>query len=134
LKTLVGGFVLANQDGLGRLNLFEGIVIGIYGNWLISFVDKLSFGEVLVWYQPLCIFSSFFSLLLLFAFSIFRPRVVTRSFGFLLGFCHVVANFGALYAEGLADMLDLKVFYWLGVALFLLIYIVEIRRVANART
>jgi hypothetical protein len=119
-------------------DLFEGIVIGIYGNWLISFIDKISFlrepivlGVVFIGYQIMAVGLSFATLLILFAFSMFRPDTVTRWFGFVLGVGHVVGIFGALFAEGFT--ISLTVFYCIGVILFLIIYTLELRRVRMSR-
>lgn len=127
------------QDMLNRMNLFEALVIGIYGNWLISFVDKISFLKfpislnVFSWgYQIVCVALSFATLLILFAYSIFAPNAVTRWFGPLLGFGHIVGNYGALYAEEFT--MPLIVFFSIGVALFLVIYIIELRRIRLTRT
>jgi len=113
--------------------LFEAVVFGIYGNWLISFLDKISFEEVMVWYQPLCVGVSFASLLMLFSFSIFRPNLVTRWFGFMMGFAHAIGNYGALWAEGLQHHINLNVFFWVGFALFGIIYLIELQRIRQAR-
>ena len=33
-----------------RLGLFQGVLVGVYGNWLISFLDKLTLsGETSLW-------------------------------------------------------------------------------------
>jgi len=94
------------QDERDRLNLFEGIVIGIYGNWLISLLDKITFTRVFVifgislgWLQPLSLFLSFFSLLILFSYSIFAPHVVTKKFWALVGIGHHVGNLGVIWVE-----------------------------------
>ena len=120
------------------MNLFEGVVIGIYGNWLISFVDKISFlkfpiiGNVFSWgYQIICVALAFATLLLLFASSIFRPDVVTRWYAIILGVGHVVGICGALWAEGWT--IPLLVFYWIGVVLFCIIYSIELQRVRVGR-
>lgn len=127
------------QEMLNRMNLFEVLVIGIYGNWLISFIDKISFlkepvvlGVIFSGYQVWCVGLSLATLLLLFAFSIFLPNAVTRWFGFILGIGHVVGNYGALFAEGFT--MPLLVFYSIGVVLFLIIYTIELRRVRISRS
>ena len=123
---------MANKERLSRMNLFEGVVIGIYGNWLISFIDKISF-EFAVYqglYQSLCVGGSFATLLMLFAFSIFRPALVTRRTGFILALGHAVGNYGALWAEGWTT--KLHTFYWIGTFLFAIIYFIELQRVAQA--
>lgn len=66
---------MTEQERLNRMNLFEAVVIGIYGNWLISLVDKVSFlkepnvfGVVFIGYQVMAVGLSFATLLILFAF------------------------------------------------------------------
>lgn len=107
------------MQGLERVNIFEGVIIGLYGGWIISLVDKISF-EKNVWflgllYQPLCMFISFLTLLLLFAYSLFAPRFMTRRRAFLLGFGHVMGNYCALYAEGWTN--KLTAFFWIGTSI-----------------
>lgn len=122
---------MANQENIDRINLFEGVVIGIYGNWLISLLDKISFekkGQFAgSWYQPLCIITSFSTILLLFAFSIFRPEFINKRMGFLLGFGHAVANIGALWVEGMTS--KMWFFSLVGTFLFYIIFIIEMQRV-----
>ena len=92
---------MVNNELLDRLNLFEAVVIGIYGNWLIDLLDKVIF-EKEIWifgfyYQPLCMVTSLITLFFLFVYSIFAPELVTRRFGFILGYGHAIANLGAIW-------------------------------------
>lgn len=122
------------QDMRDRINLFEGIVIGIYGNWLISLLDKITFSRVLVLYgisfdylQPLSLLLSFSTLLILFGYSIFVPHVVTRGFWALVGAGHLVGNFGALWVEGYT--FKFAFFYVVGFVLFTILYYFESFRI-----
>lgn len=129
---------MANRERLDRMNLFEAVVIGIYGNWLISFIDKISFIRdpvvygVRFWgYQVWAVALSFFCLIFLFVFSVFRPRDVTRRLAFIIGVGHPIGNSAALWAEGWTT--HLYVFFWIGVFLFFIIYAIELARIRIER-
>jgi len=126
---------LENRD---RLSLFEGIIIGIYGNWLISLLDKISFTKVTVifdivfwWYQPTCMILSFSCLILLVFFSIFRPHLVTRRLVFTLATGHFVGNYAGLWAEGFT--IKTLFFLLIGTFLFFILYFIEIERMRIGR-
>jgi hypothetical protein len=115
---------------LNRLNLFEALLFGIYGTWLISFVDKTSFLKAPIafnvffqGYQPACVLVSFFCLVVLFGFAMFRPYDMTRRFGFIMGFGYVVCNWCALYIEGWTT--PLLVFFCIGAGIFFVIFAVQ---------
>lgn len=121
------------RTSLNRLNLFEGIVIGIYGNWLISFVDKISFTKELVigqtnyWlYQPTCIVFSFVCLLLLVGIGVLKEDLLSRGLIAILAVGHVVGNWAAFYVEGYS--FSNTFFLFIGIFLFLLIYMSELVR------
>ena len=126
------------EDRLNRLNLFEALVFGIYGNWLISFLDKISFtkfpsifnifGEG---YQIVCVGLSFSCLLILFAYSIFRPNAATKWFIMILYLGHVVGIYGAFFVEGLT--IPNTVFLLIGFTLFAIIYLIELQRIKIGR-
>ena len=121
------------------LALFEGIIMGIYGNWLISAVDKITFTNVLIflgnplwWYQLVCMISSFASLIALLGLGVFRPRWlfrnrwVSRLYIAVLASGHLLFIYCALYVEGFSFQNFL--FFVIGCMLFFLIYISELRR------
>jgi hypothetical protein len=121
------------RTSLTRLNLFEGIVIGIYGNWLISFVDKISFTKVLVigetqyWlYQPICIGFSFVCLLLLVGIGVLKEQLLTHGLVVMLAFGHLTANWATFYVEGYT--FSNSFFLAIGALLFSLIYVSELVR------
>ena len=118
---------------LTRLNLFEGIVIGIYGNWLISFIDKMTFTKPLIvgnmalwWYQPFCVAASFVCLLTLIGIGVLKERFITRGLVVLLAFAHISANWAAFVTEGLP--VSTLFFLGIGIFLFMLIYSSEVIR------
>ena len=118
------------EQQLNRLTIFEALVFGIYGNWLISLLDKVSFDKSVwifgLWFQPFWILMSFFTIILLFFCSIYRPKFVTGNFGILLGFGHAASNYLVLWAEGI--FIKLFFFYWIGTVLFFVLYPIELRR------
>jgi hypothetical protein len=132
-KGELGSVTNVQRTDLTRLNLFEGIVIGIYGNWLISFLDKISFTKALVisstqiWlYQPFCIAFSFVCLLLLIGIGVLKEQLLTRGLVIMLAFGHLVANWAAFFVEGYT--FSNIFFYAIGILLFSLIYISELVR------
>jgi len=133
------------SEQLRRLDLFEGILIGIYGNWLISLVEKITFTKVLVlfgfplwWYQPFCIVFSFVSLILLIGFGIFRPDYLRGKVG---RFWVLVLSFGHIMGISLALRLEVEFvqnyfFFGVGGLFFLLIYgceLIRIKRISERR-
>jgi len=64
------------------LNLFEGIIIGLYGNWLISLIDKIDFEKITRLDIALQVANvgmlivSFLFLILFFGYSIIKTRSV----------------------------------------------------------
>lgn len=127
------------MENLDKLSIFEGIVIGIYGNWLISLLDKITFsrvpvflGVVLWYYQAVCLVFSFACLLLLVGFSVFRPDSTTRLFVALMSIGHIVGNWCILYFEEFT--LKNIVFLLVGVFLFFTLYACELYRIRGKRT
>lgn len=121
------------RTSLIRLSLFEGIVIGIYGNWLISFVDRISFTKALVigdtqyWlYQPIAVGFSFVCLLLLVGIGVLKEQLLTRGLIVILAVGHFTANWAAFYVEGYT--FSNGFFLAIGTLLFLLIYTSELSR------
>ena len=116
-----------------RITLFEGIIIGIYGNWIISLLDKITYSkDVGLWgilYQPYCIFISLICFIILFIYTTFRPNSLPKRFIVLLSFGHIIGYYAALSVEGL----DIKtiVFYLIGFSLFLIILICELSKIKS---
>jgi hypothetical protein len=123
-----------SKDELNRLNLFEALVFGIYGNWLISFVEKISFLKYPASFsifggahQGVCVGLSFSCLLILFAYSIFRPQDTTKWFVYILYVGHIVGNYGAFSAEGWT--ISNLAFSFIGTILFVIIFFIEVGRI-----
>jgi len=116
-----------------RTSLFEGITIGIYGNWLISLFDKVSFtapviiaGYSLYWFQPFLFVFSIACLILLIAIGIFGGKLETRWEVLILGLGHFAPICFSLYVEGL--ILKDIFFLAIGGILFFMIYASELWR------
>ena len=127
------------EDRLGRLNLFEAVVFAIYGNWLISFLaDKISFSKFPVnfnifgeWYQAICVGLSFFCLLFLFVYSIFRPNDIRNWQIFILYLGHVIGIYGAFFVEDWTK--SNLIFMLIGFVLFWMTFFIEIERIKIGR-
>jgi hypothetical protein len=123
-----------SETELNRWNIFEALLFGIYGNWLIAFLDKVSFLRVPInlnifgfWYQSVCVGLAFFCLPLLFYISIFKSKETKRSFILVLYFGHLIGILGALFVEQWT--ISLLAFYLIGAALFIVIYYIQIIRI-----
>ncbi len=103
------------------LDLFEGILIGIYGNWIISLVDKVNLDQ---WYKPIAVIVSFICLILFFLVRVFKPELMLENRVLLLYLGH---------AFGIAWSLDYTVhnalFLGVGAILFIAIYKIDMERV-----
>jgi hypothetical protein len=130
---------MADEHRFDRLNLFEAVVFAIYGNWLISFLtDKISFSKYPlnfnifgIWYQEVCVALAFASLLILFAFSIFRPDALSRKLLFILYIGHIIGIYGAFFVEewSKANL----IFMYIGFVLFWITFGIEVRRISLSR-
>jgi hypothetical protein len=92
------------KDRLNKLAIFEAVLFGIYGNWLISFVDKITtlFPDIRSALLVIFVILSFFFLLTLVSLSIFYPKKMTRLHVIFFGVMHFACNFGAFFVEGMA--------------------------------
>ena len=118
----------------GQMILFQGIMIGIYGNWLMSLIEKISFTTPLIvgdyswtWFQPFLIILSLVCLISLIAIEVFGGKHETRLEIIILGLGHFAPICISLYAEDLI----LKDLFFLGIGglLFFMIYTSELLRV-----
>jgi hypothetical protein len=129
-----GGTKMAEQR-LKRLDLFEVVVFGLYGNWLITFLsDKISFEKFPLgfnvfgsWYQEVCVALAFGCLLFLFALSVFRPDLTRWWSLFVIYMGHTVSIYMAFVVEGMEK--PNLIFMVIGLALFYLTFIIELRRI-----
>lgn len=113
--------------------LLEGIIIGIYGNWLISLFDKLTFSSTPKLFQiEEYIFQAFFiilsiiCLILLLSFGIFGGRYESHHEVIFLGFGHIFPIILSLSIQQfqIKDILFLSI----GIILFSMIYLAEFIR------
>jgi len=120
----------SNSD---NVSLFEGIIIGLYGNWLISLIDKISFtqplkisGLVIQWFQPFLFLVSMLSLIGLIAIGIFGGRLETKKEVSALSIFHIFPIGLSFYLEDL--LLKDLFFLSIGGILFAIIYSTEYLR------
>ena len=123
-----------SEAELNRWSLFEALLFGIYGNWLITFLDKVSFLRAPIylnifgfWYQSVCVGLAFFCLPLLVYLSIFKPMQTRRSYILIAYLGHFVGILGALSVESWT--ISLLIFYLIGVAFFIAIYVIQVIRI-----
>ena len=117
-----------NQE---RWFLFEGIIIGIYGNWLINLILLISFNSDFLVIQTILICISFICLILLFALGIFGGRLETKFEVTILTIGHFIPICITLIVERLffADIFYL----FIGGILFFMIYYSEFIRVKELK-
>lgn len=115
-----------------RLALFEGIIIGIYGNWLVSLIQIISFNSPVIILQSILTIISLSCLIALLAIGIFggrlesRVEVVTLSFGHFLPICITLIIERLLIQDAF--------FLMIGGILFIMIYYAEFKRVKSKKT
>jgi hypothetical protein len=122
------------DERLEKISFFEGVFIGLYGGWFISFVDKLSFDKSAwilgIWYQPFCVLVTLVGISLLFIYVLFAPRILRekRSFMFIVSLSPVVGMWGALTIEGFIGF-KLLIFGFMGYFFYLIIFLCELVKV-----
>jgi hypothetical protein len=127
------------RQRIDRLNIFEAVVFGIYGNWLISFLDTLTLNniEITMWGIPVPYFQAFnlafafTALFIFFGYAVFRPNQVTGKFASIMGVAHIVGIWATMVFEVMTIKFGL--FYWLGIGLYLVLFITEGKRVKWTR-
>lgn len=116
--------------------LFQGIIIGSYGNWLMSLIEKISFTTPLIvgdyswtWFQPFLIILSLVCLISLIAIGVFGGKHETCVEVIILCLGHFTPICVSLYAEGFI----LKDFFFLGIGglPFFMVYTSELSRVRH---
>jgi len=124
--------IIMSENG-ENISLFEGIIIGLYGNWLISLIDKISFtqplrvgGLSISWFQPFLFLVSILSLIGLIAVGIFGGRLETRKEVSILSIFHILPIGLSFYLEDL--LLKDLFFLSIGGILFAIIYSTEYLR------
>lgn len=115
-----------------RLALFEGIIIGIYGNWLISLIQLISFISPLIILQSILTILSIICLIALLAIGIFGGRLETRVEVGILSCGHFIPICITLIIERL--LIQDAFFLLIGAMLFVMIYYAEFKRVKRKTT
>lgn len=115
-----------------RLALFEGIIIGIYGNWLVSLIQIISFASPLIILQSIITIISLSCLIGLFAIGIFGGRLESRIEVVVLSFGHFFPICIALIIE--RSLIKDAFFLMIGGILFIMIYYAEFKRVKSKKT
>jgi len=116
----------ATRENYELLLFLEGMLIGLYGNWLISYIDKIALSSVLymAMVQFILIAVSVFSFVGFFMFSIMEPlRIIQAK---VAGFIHLLFIYLAYAIKESTLMM-----WWnfvLGVGLFAMIYMIDVRR------
>ena len=109
-----------------NLMLFEGIIIGIYGNWLVTLIQLITFTSALLIPQVLLTLISLLSLVILLALGVFGGKWENHYVVLLLAFLHYIPLCATLAIESL---LPQNVFFLLiGGILFSMIYMAEYTR------
>lgn len=112
-----------------QLMLFEGIVLGIYGNWLVTLIQLVSFTATLVDVQIALALVSLVSLIALLAVGVFGGKLENHYVVLLLAFLHFIPLCITLAMERLLPQ-D-AFFLIIGGILFSMIYMAEHARARN---
>ncbi|MFX0086043.1 MAG: hypothetical protein ACFFAU_10225 [Candidatus Hodarchaeota archaeon] len=80
--------IYTEEEIESRLALFEGIIIGIYGNWLVSLIQMKSFLSPLIIVQSILTIISLSSFVVLLAIRIFGSRLESPIEVFILSCGH----------------------------------------------
>ncbi len=115
-----------------RLALFEGIIIGIYGNWLVSLIQIISFNSPLILLQSLLTIISLSCLIGLLAIGIFGSRLESRIEVVFFSCGHFLPICITLIIERL--LVKDAFFLMIGGMLFIMIYYAEFKRVKSKKT
>jgi hypothetical membrane protein len=113
-----------------QLMLFEGIVIGIYGNWLVSLIQLISFTASLIAVQILLTLMSLLSLVALLAIGVFGGKFENHYVVMALAFLHFFPLCVTLAMESL--WIKDGFFLMIGGVLFFMIYMAEHTRARSA--
>lgn len=110
--------------------LFEGIIIGIYGNWLISLIQLITFTSALIVLQIILTLISFLSLVVLLALGVFGGKWENHYIVLVLAFFHYIPLCIGLALERF-QIQDIF-FLVIGGVLFSMIYMAEYSRARSA--
>jgi hypothetical membrane protein len=112
-----------------QLMLFEGIVLGIYGNWLVTLIQLVSFTATLIAIQVALSLVSLVSLIALLAIGVFGGKLENHYVVLMLAFLHFIPLCITLAMERL--LIQDAFFLMIGGILFSMIYMAEHTRARN---
>jgi len=115
-----------------RFALFEGIIIGIYGNWLVSLIQIISFISPLIILQSILTIISLSCLIALLAIGIFGGRLESRIEVVVFSCGHFLPICITLILERL--FIQDAFFLLIGGMLFIMIYYAEFKRAKSKKT
>lgn len=123
------------DEGLEKINFLEGIFVGLYGGWFISFIDKLTFkpiGPLGIWYEPLCVMTTIAAIIILFVYVLYAPNIMQEHlrFTFIVSFAPLAGMFGALSQENLT--FQLLFFGIMGFIFYFGVFVCEIIKIKHA--
>ena len=113
-----------------QLMLFEGIIIGIYGNWLVTLIQLITFTSALIIPQILLTLLSLLSLVILLALGVFGGKWENHYVVLILAFLHYIPLCISLALERL--LIQDGFFLVIGGILFSMIYMAEHTRARAA--
>jgi predicted neutral ceramidase superfamily lipid hydrolase len=117
----------ATHENYELLLFLEGVLIGLYGNWLISYIDKIELSNVLytAMLQFVLIVISVFTFVGFCMFSIMQPHRIFAAK--VTGSIHLLFIYSA-YAINMQFSFLMWWNFVLGVGIFAFIYMIDIRR------
>ena len=115
------------------LDFFEGLLVGIYGNWMIAlYTDKIDFGKVTT-NDFIILLISFLALIGYAYFMISkRGKITTLKMYVLLTIIHTL-GWGYVYSNvGIGNFYQKTMFFLIGLSLFVAIFLAEKTRLKEA--
>ncbi len=109
-----------------QMMLFEGIIIGIYGNWLVTLIQLITFTSALIIPQIILTLVSLVSLVVLLALGVFGGKFENHYVVLVLAFLHYAPLCITLVLERL--LVQDGFFLVIGGILFFMIYMAEYTR------
>jgi hypothetical protein len=120
-------FDIKKIEAENRLSLFEGVIIGIYGNWLVTLIQMISFISPFIIIQLLLTTISLLSFVALVAVGIFGGKLGNKYEVVILSIGHFLPNCITLIMERL--LVQDAFFLFVGGLIFYMIFHAEYVRV-----
>jgi len=137
IERLHSSFAMSTSENLNQpvhgneqLMLFEGIIIGIYGNWLVTLIQLITFTSALIVPQIILTLVSLVSLVVLLALGVFGGKFENHYVVLVLAFLHYIPLCITLALERL--LIQDAFFLVIGGILFFMIYMAEHSRAKAA--